>query len=261
MLLGLSAVAQAQDGAVDCSAFPNATIDGLIDPAPSNLNVDTDCTVRNFPASNPFDTNISFYTAPGQTDTRHLLIFDNVVHTKNMSCAVVHNHMLWFVNSSVTSVSDNCINWLLAVEKIDKRNPPGDAATVGVPFTYRLVIPVLFTPDWDENGNATGTIDYSGSPNELHSVFVTDDLNETGVDLVYESHTVTWADSGAPVSHLVYKFQWAADVRHRSDHSAIDADIRRYHGAAPRYADEFGRHAVHQHRALAVRPHPRRHAA
>ena len=201
VLLGLSAVANAQDGAVDCSAFPNATIDGLIDPAPSNLNVDTDCTVRNFPASNPFDTNISFYTAPGQTDTRHLLIFDNVVHTKNMSCAVVHNHMLWFVNSSVTSVSDNCINWLLAVEKIDKRNPPGDAATVGVPFTYRLVIPVLFTPDWDENGNATGTIDYDGSPNELHSVFVTDDLNETGVDLVYESHTVTWADTGAPVSH------------------------------------------------------------
>ncbi|MBT8107333.1 MAG: DUF11 domain-containing protein [Gammaproteobacteria bacterium] len=109
--------------------------------------------------------------------------------------------MLWIVNSGSTGVRDRCINWLLAVEKIDKQNPPGDVATVGVPFTYRLVIPVLYTPDWDQNGNATGTIDYSGSPNELHSVFVTDDLNETGVDLVYESHTVTWANTGAPVSH------------------------------------------------------------
>jgi hypothetical protein len=55
VLLGFSATANAQDGAVDCSSFPNATIDGLVEPAPSNLNVDTDCTVRNYPASNPFD--------------------------------------------------------------------------------------------------------------------------------------------------------------------------------------------------------------
>ncbi|MBT8108326.1 MAG: hypothetical protein KJP17_08830, partial [Gammaproteobacteria bacterium] len=113
-LLGLSAVANAQS--VNCSDFPNATIDGFVNPIPpTNLNVDTDCTVRNFPASNPFETNITFYTAPGQESTRHLLIFDNVVHTKNMSCAVVHNHMLWIVNSGSTGVRDRCINWLLAV--------------------------------------------------------------------------------------------------------------------------------------------------
>jgi len=67
--------------------------------------------------------------------------------------------------------------------------------TVGVPFTWKLIIPVLFDP-------ATGTvIDFQGSPNDLHSIRVTDDLNATGVDLTYVSHTATWLDNGTPVPH------------------------------------------------------------
>ena len=200
ILLGTSLAANAQ--AVDCSTFPNATIDGNVDPnPPSNINVDTNCTVRNYPASNPLTSNFSFYTAPGQTDVRHLLIFDNVYHTGQMSCATILNHKIWFVNGASTQVQDKCQNLLIPVEKIDKQNPPGDAATVGVPFTYRLVIPVLFDPADDGSGNATGVIDWTGSPNDLHSIEITDDLNETGVDLTYVSHTVTWADGSGPVSH------------------------------------------------------------
>ncbi|NIS91081.1 MAG: hypothetical protein GTN98_13555, partial [Woeseiaceae bacterium] len=81
------------------------------------------------------------------------------------------------------------------VEKIDKQNPPGDAATVGVPFDYTLTIPVLFDPA------TTTVINFQGSVNDLHSIVVTDDLNATGVDLTYVSHTVTWKGSGAPVPH------------------------------------------------------------
>ncbi len=200
VLLFASGVANAQ--ATDCSSYPNATIDGNVDPnPPSNINVDTDCTVRNFPASNPLTSNFAFYTAPGQTNVRHLLIFDNVYHTGQMSCAVVLDHKIWFVNGASTQVQDKCQNLLIPVEKIDKRNPPGDAATVGVPFTYRLVIPVLYSPADDGTGNATGVIDWTGSLDDLHSVVVTDDLNETGVDLTYVSHEVTWADTGAQISH------------------------------------------------------------
>ncbi|HSG97341.1 MAG TPA: hypothetical protein VLA11_05065, partial [Woeseiaceae bacterium] len=200
VLLGFSAAANAQ--AVDCVDYPNNTIDGYIDPIPpSNINIAESCTIRNFPASNPLTSTITFFTSPGQNEFRHLLIFDNVVHDGNMACSTVLGHKIWFVNGALSTVRESCRNLLIPVEKIDKRNPPGDAATVGVPFTYRLVIPVLFTPDFDASGNATGTIDFDGSPNQLHGVLVTDDLNETGVDLVYESHTVTWADTGAPVSH------------------------------------------------------------
>jgi uncharacterized repeat protein (TIGR01451 family) len=199
-LLCASFAANAQ--AVNCSDFPNNTIDGNLVASPTNVNVDVDCTIRNFEQGvNPFTANISFYTAPGQTDFRKLLIFDNVYHTGQMSCAVVLNHRIWFVNGASTSVQERCQNLLIPVEKIDKQNPPGDAATVGVPFTYTLLIPVLFDPAADGSGNATGVIDFTGSLNDLHSIVITDDLNETGVDLTYVGHTVTWRDSGAAVAH------------------------------------------------------------
>ena len=124
MLLCASFAANAQ--AVDCSTFPNATIDGNVDPnPPSNINVDTDCRVVNFPQSNPLTSNFAFYTSPGQTDVRHLLIFDNVYHIGQMSCAIVLNHKVWFVNGASSSVQESCRNLLIPVEKIDKRNPLG----------------------------------------------------------------------------------------------------------------------------------------
>ena len=193
LLLGAAFSAQAQD----CSDYPGGVIDGFAGtPAPAQLQIDRNCTIRNFPASNPLTTNFSFLTQPGQTDERWLIVFDNVVHTGQMACNIVAGHKIWFTNGSSSSIQEDCQSLLIPVEKIDKQNPAGQStATVGVPFTYTLTMPVLFDA-------ATGTvINTSGSLNDLHSVTVWDDLNATGVDLTYLSHVAYWQGSGAPVPH------------------------------------------------------------
>jgi large repetitive protein len=183
--------------AVNCLDAPYfGVIDGNVVPAPSQIQIDGNCTVRNFPASNPLTTNFSFFTQPGQTQERWLIIFDNVVHLGNMSCNATHQHKIWFTNGSSSRIRQGCQNLLIPVEKIEKQNPPGQTtAIIGVPFTYRLVIPVLFDP-------ARGTvINFAGSPNELHGVVIRDDLNATGADLTYLGHTAYWQSSGAEVPH------------------------------------------------------------
>ena len=130
-----------------CQAY-GGVLDGFVDPnPPSQIQIDGNCTIRNFPASNPLTSNFSFYTQPGQTDERWLIIFDNVVHTGQMACSAVHGHRIWFTNGSSSSIQEGCQNLLIPVEKIDKRNPAGQTTvTIGVPFTYTLTIPVLFDP-------------------------------------------------------------------------------------------------------------------
>jgi len=192
-LLAFSIAAQAQD----CSDYPNGVIDGAIgDIPPSQLQIDRNCTIRNFPADNPLPTNFSFFTQPGQTNERWLIVFDNVVHTGNMSCNAVLEHKIWFTNGSSSKIRERCQNLLIPVEKIDKQNPAGTTtAAIGVPFTYTLTMPVLFDP-------ATETvINVQGSVNDLHSVILTDDLNATGVDLTFVSYSAYWKDSGLPVAH------------------------------------------------------------
>ena len=183
--------------AVDCSEFPNGTIDGFAgDIPPSQLQIDRNCTIRNFPADNPLSTNFSFLTQPGQTQERWLIVFDNVVHIGQMACNSVAGHRIWFVNGASSTIQEDCQNLLIPVEKIDKQNPPGTTtASIGVPFTYRLVMPVLF-----DAGTQT-IINNFGSLNDLHGVTMSDDLNATGVDVTYLGHTAYWLDSGAPVAH------------------------------------------------------------
>jgi uncharacterized repeat protein (TIGR01451 family) len=193
LLLGASFDASA----VNCSVYPNGLLDGFAGTvAPSQIQVDRHCTVRNYPASNPLSTNFSFLTQPGQTDERWLIVFDNVVHIGQMACNTVANHKIWFTNGSSTEIQDDCQNLLIPVEKIDKQNPPGPGLVpVGVPFTYRLTLPVLFDP-------ATGAaINTAGSVNDLHGITLWDDLNATGADLSYLSHVAYWLDTGAPVAH------------------------------------------------------------
>ena len=183
--------------AEDCSDYPNGVLDGATGtPAPSQLQIDRNCTIRNYPASNPLNTNFSFLTQPGQTDQRWIVIFDNVVHTGEMACNDVAGHKIWFTNGSSTSIKEGCQNYLIPVEKIDKQNPAGqDTAFIGVPFTYTLTMPVLFDP-------ATNTvINTEGSLNDLHGVTLWDDLNATGVDLTYLGHTAYWENTGATVPH------------------------------------------------------------
>jgi uncharacterized repeat protein (TIGR01451 family) len=183
--------------AINCVADAGGIVDGFVNypVPPAQINIDGNCTIRNYPASNPLTSNISWF---GSLPSSTLLIFDNVVHTGNMSCNLpVQGNKIWFVNSSSSSVQDHCLSLLIPVEKIDKQNVPANrtTATIGVPFTWNLVIPVLYDP-------ATGTvINTQGSVNDLHSITVWDDLNATGVDLSYVSHTMTWLDDGTPVPH------------------------------------------------------------
>src|SRR5215831_20838354 len=192
-LLLLTAVPARAQSVGGCVANFGGLIDGRVNPnPPSQINIDGNCTIRNFPPSNPLTSNISF-TGTGRG---WLVIFDNVDFIGNISCDKSHQNFIWFVNGSITTVRPNCQNFFIPVEKIDKQNPAGQTtAAIGVPFTYKLTIPVLFDPQ-------TGTvINNSGSPNDLHSVVVTDDLNATGAVLTYMSHTATWVNNGTPIPH------------------------------------------------------------
>src|ERR1051326_351165 len=172
----------------------NGVIDGFVNPVPpAQINIVNSCIIKNFPASNSLTSNISFF---GNNATSFLVIFDNVDFIGNISCDKPQGNAIWFVNGSTTTVRPNCQNLFIPVEKIDKQNPAGQTtAAIGVPFTYKLTIPVLFDP---LNGIV---VNNQGSPNELHDITITDDLNATGVDMTYVSHTVTWVSNGTPVPH------------------------------------------------------------
>jgi uncharacterized repeat protein (TIGR01451 family) len=191
-LLLLTAVPARAD---DCNADHGGVIDGFVNVPvpPSQINIDGNCTIRNFPASNPLTSNISFF---GNNSTSWLVIFDNVDFVGNISCDKPQGNAIWFVNGSTTTVRPDCQNVFIPVEKIDKQNPAGQTtATIGVPFTYKLTIPVLFDP-------LLGiVVNSQGSPNDLHDITVTDDLNATGVDLTYVSHTAYWVNNGTPIPH------------------------------------------------------------
>src|SRR5215813_3334821 len=195
LALLLFSTVQAQAQSVNCPSPTNGgVIDGFVNPVPpSQININGNCTIQNFPASNPLTSNISFF---GNNPTNWLVIFDNDDFIGNISCDKVQGNAIWFVNGSTTTVRPNCQNLFIPVEKIDKQNPVGQTtAAIGVPFTYKLTIPVLFDP-------LSGTvINNQGSPNDLHSVVITDDLNATGAVLSYVSHTVYWKSSGTPVTH------------------------------------------------------------
>ena len=137
---------------------------------------------------------------PGQNNQRWLIVFDNVVHTGQMSCNSVLQHKIWFVNGSSSTIQQGCQNLLIPVEKIDKKNPAGQTtAAIGVPFTYTLTSPVLFDP------GGSVVIDDQGSPNDLHGITITDDLNATGVnttvDMTFLGYKAYWKDTGAPIPH------------------------------------------------------------
>src|SRR6266851_2711138 len=170
-LLLLSAIPAHAQSTVNCPSPANGgVIDGFVNPVPPvNVQIDGNCTFRNFPASNPLTTNIQFF---GNNSTSWLVIFDNVDYIGNISCDKPQGNAIWFVNGSTTTVRPNCQNLFIPVEKIDKQNPPGPpVASIGVPFTYKLTIPVLFDP-------LSGiVINNQGSPNDLHSVIVTVVLN------------------------------------------------------------------------------------
>src|SRR5262245_16668096 len=61
LVLSLLAVAPAL--ALDCVAGAGGIIDGFVNypNPPAQINIDGNCTIRNYPASNPLTSNISWY--------------------------------------------------------------------------------------------------------------------------------------------------------------------------------------------------------
>src|SRR5690348_8100170 len=194
-LLLLSAVPSRAQSVGGCVANFGGVIDGFVNPVPpSQINIDGNCTIRNFPVSNPLTSNISF-TGTGRG---WLVIFDNVDFIGNMSCDKVHGNFIWFVNGSTTTLKPSCQNLLVPVDKIDKENPPGPPfVSIGVPFTYTLTFPQTFNP-------LTGrVVNPNGSNTEVDQVSITDNLNATGVSLSYVSSSASWKGSGAAVPFTV----------------------------------------------------------
>src|SRR5215470_13479517 len=189
-LLLLSAVSVHAQSVGGCVANFGGVIDGLVNPVPpSQINIDGNCTIRNFPVSNPLTSNISF-TGTGRG---WLVVFDNVDFVGNLSCDKVHGNFIWFVNGSITRAHIlNCANLFVPVDKIDKENPPGPPfVSIGVPFTYKLTFPQLVS------ATTGAVVNPNGSNVEVDKVTVTDNLNATGVSLSYVNSSAVWKGSGA----------------------------------------------------------------
>src|SRR6516225_4841794 len=192
----LSAVGARAQSVGGCVANFGGVIDGFVNPVPpSQINIDGNCTIRNFPTSNPLTSNISF-TGTGRG---WLVIFDNVDFIGNLSCDKSHGNFIWFVNGSITRQHIlNCSNLFAPVDKIDKENPPGPPfVSIGVPFTYTLTFPQLVS------ATTGAVVNPNGSNVEVDQVTVTDNLNETGVSLSYVKSSAAWKGSGAPVPFTV----------------------------------------------------------
>jgi uncharacterized repeat protein (TIGR01451 family)/fimbrial isopeptide formation D2 family protein len=173
-----------------CIGNYGGVIDGKVTPVPPNLQTDGNCTIRNFPASNPYNGNVSTLST-----SNSLLVFDNVDFTGNLSCDLSHNNLIWFANGSLTrSHILKCANQFAPVDTINKQNPAGQTtAAIGVPFTYTLTFPLL------TSATTGGIVNSGGSNTDIGQITVTDDLNATGVSLSYVSSSASWKGSGAPV--------------------------------------------------------------
>src|SRR5262249_1051868 len=81
-LLALGATRPAHAQSANCVGDYGGVVDGNVVPnPPSLLHIDGACTIRNYPASNPYGGSISWLSTQNT-----LLVFDNVDFTGNMSC-------------------------------------------------------------------------------------------------------------------------------------------------------------------------------
>ena len=216
ILIFIASTGIASADSVDCTQAPyNGLFDGYIpsqDPlydaagnetAVSQVNIDGSCTFKNYDAAHPFHANISFF---GSVVDPHLVVFDNVIISGNMSCGnVVDKYRMWFVNGSAT-LSKQCQDLVIPVEAIHKKSPgevsgnlADNSVGIGEPFTYVMNIPILYEP-------LSGLVlNDAGSPNDLHTITIEDDLSAaaTGANLTYVSHTLVEKSTNNPVPHTV----------------------------------------------------------
>lgn len=190
LLLFLGTSTSVQAAQIDCSSAPYfGVIDGdFVAVPPANIKIDTNCTIQNFPAPGGLGSNFSFDNA-----VPLFAVFNNVIHTGQMSCNTVAGHKIWFTNGSVTDIPANCQNLVVPAETIDKQAPT--SVGIGDPFTYTLTLPSMQFPLGDP------------SPNDLSDVIITDDLNATGADLsLVGSPVVTLLGVGVLTAGVDYTF-------------------------------------------------------
>jgi uncharacterized repeat protein (TIGR01451 family)/fimbrial isopeptide formation D2 family protein len=186
-LLLLAGAHSAHAGTDFCSSYPLVNgfhvIDGN-DPAlneltlPSSIGIDASCSFRNFQISAKWPQGLT--STLNFKDDGFLAIFENVYYSGNMACATTTTK-IWFVNNAVYDPNNSCQSLFIPVETIGKR-APGPTATVGVPFTYTLTVPVMYDP-------ATNTYYAQPSVNTLSNATIYEDLTALGASLTYVSNT------------------------------------------------------------------------
>ena len=206
LLLLLLGTAGARAADVFCSEFPLVNgfhvIDGnsndprLFPTQPSSISIDQKpgdpvCFIKNFqPPRFPQGLTATINFANGSAG---LVVFDNVWFTGHMTCGNSNrNVLIWFANSAVYDSRNICQELLIPVEAIAKQSP-GPTATVGVPFTYTLKVPVMFDP-------RTGTTGTGPSPNTLFNATVYDDLTAIGASATFVSACLANGGSCTPLN-------------------------------------------------------------
>jgi uncharacterized repeat protein (TIGR01451 family)/fimbrial isopeptide formation D2 family protein len=202
LLLGGASYAHA---AAFCSSFPldpsgtYHVVDGnTLTPAtlPSSIGIDVNCEFKNFPqnwagGTSGLTSTINFK----QTTPAALAIFSNVWYSGNMACSNT-NAMVWFVNSYFSG-NNQCQSIFIAVPAAFKVAPT--TASVGVPFTYDITVPTLFSY------NSLGNPVYVNQPytNNIYGVTVYDDISSLtngGAVLTYLGATADVYTNGALTS-------------------------------------------------------------
>ena len=194
LLLGMAGATQA--ATVMCSQF-GGVIDGydtsartLIDSA-STIGIDRNCTIKNFPAPNGLPiTNINFNFPQQQS---YYIVFDNVYYGGNMSCndPTQSDFWIYWAPGGYNNISSKCQDFMVPVDGLIKNNPAGQTtASIGVPFTYTLTMPVM------------GKLDYSGfvyldtpDTTELNNIVIADDLTTSGAGLSYITNQAYLVDT------------------------------------------------------------------
>ena len=184
LLLALGAASRVQAAGVLCSEFSERGVQGVVDgydPATlatiqsaSTFGIDMNCTVKNFPQSMggfPI-VNINFQF-PGQQS--FYIAFENVYYYGNMSCndPTQSDFWIYWAPGGYNNISPSCQQFMVPVDAVSKKNPPAQTtATIGVPFTYTITVPLMGRLD------ATGSFQYIANSDgtTLTNVVIVDDL-------------------------------------------------------------------------------------
>ena len=200
-VLLLAGGSAAHAGTAFCRDYPVVNgfymIDGndpAITPAtlPSSISIDsTDqfrCYIRNFPISAKWPQGLTS-TINFANGTTGLVIFENVYYSGNMACSNTQVK-IWFANGAYYAPGNNnaCQELFIPIEAVRKQ-APGATATIGVPFTYTITVPVMYDP-------ATGTYLLQPSPNTLSNATIYDDLSAIGASATYVGNTAFLVNGG-----------------------------------------------------------------